>query len=67
MLEMDISIYKLAKLTNISRPTLYKYLDLYEKNEVYKMPFQFVVLFDFIKKNNKFETIVEYCLINFIS
>lgn len=45
---ISIRLTELAQATNISRPTLYKYIEMYEKDEDKKITTEFKNIFDFI-------------------
>ena len=58
-----ITISELARLINISRPTLYKYIEDYKMCNYGKISFELVKLFDFIcdaSTTNKIQ-IYDYC------
>lgn len=57
-----ITITELSRLTNKSRPTLYKYITDYENDNHDNIPYSFIVLFDNIK-NNKYgrKEVIDYC------
>ena len=43
-----ITISELARLTNLSRPTLYKYVEEYENNDISNIPADILELFNYI-------------------
>ena len=45
---ISIRLTELAQAMNISRPTLYKYIEMYEKGEEKKITTEFKSIFDFI-------------------
>ncbi len=47
----DISFVELQQLTGLSRPTLYKYIELYNENRLISVRNDCIKLFDFISKN----------------
>lgn len=57
-----ISITELARLTNKSRPTIYKYINDYSRDRFDEIPYSFVVLLEKVEYGNmsKFD-IVDYC------
>lgn len=57
-----INITELACLTNKARPSIYKYLDEYNKKEYRNIPYTFILLFNFIVMDSttKYD-IVKYC------
>lgn len=59
-----ITISGLSRLTDLSRPTLYKYVEEYEGNIYNNIPKEILALFDYIYSNeakNK-EDIINYCI-----
>ena len=64
----DIKIMELSKMLDVSRPTLYKMIELYDSNELEKIPVHIISLFKYlqnpyINKNN----ILSYIVTNIIS
>lgn len=49
--KLDIKITELSDYLKISRPTLYKFIDYYDKNNTKQMDKRLVDLFNYIKKN----------------
>lgn len=56
-----ISITELSRLTNKSRPTIYKWLTLYEKGELNELPAAIVELFDLIADRGSKKDIYSFC------
>lgn len=59
-----ITISELSRLTNLSRPTLYKYVEEYENEEISNIPTDILELFNYIYSNevkNKSD-IINYCI-----
>lgn len=48
--KLDIKITELSDYLKISRPTLYKFIDYYDKNNTKQMDKRLVDLFNYIKK-----------------
>ncbi|ATG97159.1 hypothetical protein [Mesoplasma lactucae] len=64
---MDIKISELATYLNISRPTLYRYIELYDSGHTKEINRQVLKLFKFIEKN-KFASknkVIKYILNDF--
>ncbi|RDU62843.1 hypothetical protein CQA53_09045 [Helicobacter didelphidarum] len=62
--ELEIKIMDLSEFLEISRPTLYKMIELYQKRELEKIPSYLIALFDYmqnpyINKNNVIQYIVQ--------
>lgn len=58
----SFSITELSKLTNKTRPTIYKYVNEYENKNFDMLPYSFKVLFDMISSDEySKEEIVNYC------
>ena len=59
-----ITISQLSRLTDLSRPTLYKYVEEYEENQLSNIPKEILALFDFIysKEAKTKEDIINYCI-----
>lgn len=62
-----ITISELSRLINISRPTLYRYVDDYENGNCNNLKHEFVMLFDFIINKNTIgkDQIYYYCINKF--
>lgn len=56
-----ISITELSRLTNKSRPTIYKWLMLYEKGDSDELPVAIVELFDLIAHKGSKKDIYLFC------
>lgn len=67
-LKGKITISELSRIINVSRPTLYKYVEEYENDPVFNtIPLKILNLFEFIysdKVNDKYD-ILEYYISNF--
>jgi len=48
--ELNIRLTELSNYLNISRPTLYKYIDDFEKKRMSKIDYEVIQLFKFISK-----------------
>jgi len=53
--KIGITLTELSELTKLSRPTLYKYLDLYVEGNGAYIRHDLYQLLDFIEKNQKIE------------
>lgn len=64
-----ITISELSRLVNLSRPTLYKYVEEYESEIYDNLPSEILNLFDYIYSSKSFgkNDIIEYCANNFSS
>lgn len=60
-----ISITELSRLTKKSRPTLYKYIDNYENNNLNDVPYSFIVLFQEIEEGASKRQIEDLCFKTF--
>lgn len=60
-----ISITELSRLTNKSRPTIYKWLTLYENGSISELPKRICELFDLIAGRGSKKDIYQFCEINF--
>ena len=61
-----ISITELSRLTNKSRPTLYKYVNDFSLRKFDEIPYSFIVLFKMIEEHNTSKRdIIEYCEKNY--
>lgn len=59
-----ITISELSRLTDLSRPTLYKYVEEYEAEKIHNIPNEILPLFDYIysaEAKNKAD-IINYCI-----
>ncbi len=58
-----ITISELSRLINISRPTLYKYIEDFENNRFGGISYDYVLLFQFIVNDNTIskKQIYDYC------
>jgi hypothetical protein len=59
-----ITISELARLTNLSRPTLYKYVEEYENNDISNIPADILELFNYIYSTDVKDKsdIINYCI-----
>lgn len=59
-----ITISELARLINISRPTLYKYVEEYDRKEFSNIPDEVIKLLDFITSDSVVSKseIIGYCI-----
>lgn len=66
MLKGKITISELSRIINVSRPTLYKYCEEYEKNKFANIPVKIRNLFDYIYSDYSFNRhdILEFCIRN---
>ncbi|QEH61859.1 hypothetical protein SCHIN_v1c06620 [Spiroplasma chinense] len=49
--DLDIRISELSKFLGITRPTLYKFIDLYENNEKQLIPKNYLEVLEYIENN----------------
>ncbi len=61
--DLKLGITELSEYLNLSRPTLYKYINLYDENKSKEVPKSINKLFDYINKN---ELIGKSNVINYI-
>ncbi len=61
--DLHLGITELAKYLNISRPTLYKFISLYDEDQKKEIPKNIIQLFDYIMKN---ELIGKNNIVNYI-
>lgn len=61
-----INITELSRLTNKTRPSIYKYIDQYLTGNINEIPHSFVVLFNKINDDENKEEIIKYCESNFL-
>ena len=60
------TITELSTLTNKTRPTLYKYVSAYESLNYNEIPYNFILLFDLINKDNVSKNeVINFCKSNF--
>ena len=66
MLKGKITISELSRIINVSRPTLYKYCEEYEKNKFANMPVKIRNLFDYIYSDSSVDhhDILDFCIRN---
>ena len=62
-----VTITELSRLTNKSRPTIYKWLTLYENEKRDEMPQVITQLFDLIIENGSKKDIYQFCEDQFVS
>ena len=67
MRELDIKMSELAKYTGVSRPTLYKYVELYENKDYGDIPEKFLHLFRYVNKRTVIskEQVIIYAITEF--
>lgn len=56
-----ITITELSRLTQKSRPTLYKYVNDYKNNNLDEIPYSFIKLFDLARDGGSKNSIIDYC------
>ncbi len=61
----NITITELSRLTNKSRPTLYKYVGAYDAGDLDGIPHALVNLFKMLEEGKGREQIKDYCLNHF--
>lgn len=60
------NITELSRLTGKARPSIYKYIEDYNRKDYRSIPYHFIMLFNLIAENNSTKLdIVEYCKLNF--
>ena len=66
LIELDIKITELANYLDTSRPTLYKYIELFDDGEIDKVPRQFKKLFKLINESPLIDklNVIEYIISN---
>ena len=62
-----VTITELSRLTNKSRPTIYKWLTLYENEKRDEMPQLIAQLFDLIVESGSKKDIYQFCEDQFVS
>lgn len=62
-----VTITELSRLTNKSRPTIYKWLTLYENEKRDEMPQAIARLFDMIVSSGSKKEIYQFCEDQFVS
>ena len=60
-----MTITELSRLTNKSRPSMYKYVLSYENDNLDEIPYSIIMLFRLILENKPKQEIVNYCLKTF--
>ncbi|MFI3329752.1 MAG: hypothetical protein R3Y05_04625 [bacterium] len=60
-----VNITELSRLTNKTRPSIYKYVEEYITGNYKDIPHSFVVLFNKINDNHAKDEIIKYCQSNF--
>lgn len=60
-----ITITELARLTKKSRPTIYKWVTMYERGECATLPRSVLELFDIIDAKKSKKDIYEFCEVSF--
>lgn len=66
MITDAITITELARLTKKSRPTIYKWVTMYERGECEGLPHSVLELFDIIEAKKSKKEIYEFCEVSFI-
>lgn len=61
-----MSITELSRLTNKSRPTIYKYLWDYENGKTEEIPFSVLELFNEMENGMAKKDVYDYCARNFV-
>ena len=61
-----VSITELSRLTNKSRPTIYKWLMLYENESKDELPLAIAKLFDLIADNGSKRDVYQFCEEQFV-
>lgn len=61
-----VTITELSRLTNKSRPTIYKWLTLYENEKIDELPLAIAQLFDLIVVSGSKKDIYQFCEEQFI-
>lgn len=57
-----ISITELSRITNKSRPTIYKYINDYHERKFDEIPYSFIVLFNMVEiENASKQRVIDYC------
>lgn len=65
---MIVTITELSALTNKTRPTLYKYMTLYNSGNLNEIPYSLIKLFELINKPTvSKKEVIDYCQDNFIN
>lgn len=60
-----ITITELSRLTQKSRPTLYKYVNDYKNNNLDEIPYSFIRLFELAREGGSKNSIIDYCKITY--
>lgn len=60
-----MTITELSRLTNKSRPSMYKYVLSYENDHLDEIPYSIIMLFRLILENKPKQEIVNYCIKTF--
>ena len=64
-----ITIAELSRIIDVSRPSLYKYVEEFETKKIINIPEKIRILFEFVYSNDCYgkQDIIEYCACNFSS
>lgn len=65
MITDTITITELSRLTKKSRPTIYKWVTMYERGECEGLPHSVLELFDIIGAKKSKKDIYEFCEVSF--
>lgn len=67
--QMDLRITELADYLQISRPTMYKFIEMYDAGENTNIQYRVLKLFDFIMKNELAgkKTVINYILTHLVN
>ncbi|MDE6276211.1 MAG: hypothetical protein K2M75_06725 [Clostridia bacterium] len=63
----NVTITELSRLTNKSRPTIYKWITLYENESKEELPQVIAQLFDMIAENASKKDIYQFCEDQFVA
>lgn len=65
-MDYSLSITELSRLTNKTRPTIYKYIKCFNNKQYDEVPYSFIKLFELCKNPHTSKSkIIEYCKNNF--
>lgn len=64
-LSKKINITEISRLTNKTRPSIYKYVNEYTSGLYKDIPHSFVLLFDKISSDEDMDEIIKFCDLNF--
>ena len=66
MITDKVTITELSRLTNKSRPTIYKWITLYENESKFELPQVIAQLFDMIENSASKKDIYQFCEDQFV-